>query len=176
MTDREKVARELVEEWLSEVVSAQADLADAYGPPPVAPLDSWDESDRATAERLQQENEALTWLLALLKPEGEPVAWEHEYACGHREVEAGNDPAPWNYCPWECDKKFKASRPLVYGDLSPPEPSREREAMEKIVNCLRWVDAVMDGKAAKEIPEHKDLSEEVRETLGIVDAILGGQP
>ncbi|MCK5316286.1 MAG: hypothetical protein KAJ55_00150 [Anaerolineales bacterium] len=49
----------------------------------------------------------------------EVVAWEYEYACGHRDIEAGTDPAPYDYCPWECEAKLKASRPLTYAPETP---------------------------------------------------------
>jgi len=52
---------------------------------------------------------AVAELLALL-PAREVVAWEHTYQCGHSEIEQGKDPAPWDYCPWECGAPSAISR------------------------------------------------------------------
>ena len=62
--------------------------------------------------------ESATELLALLDAERPVVAWEHEYECGHFDVEAGKDPVPWEMCPWECGANLKASRPLTYKEAT----------------------------------------------------------
>ena len=79
------------------------------------------ENMMAAVIRPQGEDEAcLTALRSRQEPE--PVAWEHEYECGHLNIV--RYPRPPLMCPWECKMPWVRSRSLIY---AAPVPPREEE-------------------------------------------------
>ena len=80
--------------------------------------DTWPKWDMLSEEERWAWSTDATELLALLDAERPVVAWEHEYECGHFDVEAGKDPVPWEMCPWACGANLKASRALTYKEAN----------------------------------------------------------